>query len=158
MGHGQTARGLLRFQKTKESVADQRGLIKVKVSGVLKAEGAVVGNLVKDGTYAVTGEQSYDPASFREWKTARWSVAVRTELANANGVTLAHGQGNMLVQTQALGAPLLLREAGHEALIFARSASGPRDAVPSCPEADTVCRGVVESGAQSLKTIGQGGR
>ncbi len=100
MGHGQTAKGLLRFEKAKERVAD-RGLLKVKVSGVLEAEGAIVGNFVKDGTYTVTGEQSYDPRS-REWKSARWSVVVKTELANAAGITLAHAQGNMLVETKAL--------------------------------------------------------
>src|SRR6185437_4090806 len=101
MGHGQTAKGILRFEKTKERAADSGGLINVKVSGVLKAEGAIVGNLIKDGTYTMTGEQSYDPRS-REWKSARWSVAVKSELANAAGITLAHAQGNMLVQTRTL--------------------------------------------------------
>ena len=101
MGHGQTAKGLLRFEKAKERVDDTGGLIKVKVSGVLKADGAVVGNFIKDGTYTVTGEQSYDPHS-REWKSARWSVVVKSELANAAGITLAHTQGNMLVQSKAL--------------------------------------------------------
>lgn len=104
MGHGQTARGILRFQKSKDRTADGGGLIQVKVSGVLKAEGSVVGNFIKDGTYTVTGEQSYDPRS-RQWKSARWSVVVASELANAAGITLAHARGNMLVQTRSLDDP-----------------------------------------------------
>lgn len=101
MGHGQTAKGNLRFEKEKESVAKTGGLVKVKVSGVLTAEGVVVGRLIKDGTYTVTGEQHYDPRS-RQWKSARWSVAVANELANADGVTIAHSRGTMLVQSEAL--------------------------------------------------------
>jgi hypothetical protein len=101
MGHGQTAKGILRFEKSKDRAADGGGLIQVKVSGVLKAEGAVVGNFIKDGTYTVTGEQSYDPRS-RQWKSARWSVVVASELANAAGFTLAHAGGNMVVQTRSL--------------------------------------------------------
>ncbi len=104
MGHGQTARGILRFEKSKDRTADGGGLIQVKVSGVLKAEGSVVGNFIKDGTYTVTGEQSYDPRS-RQWKSARWSVVVASELANAAGITLAHARGNMLVQTRSLDDP-----------------------------------------------------
>lgn len=75
--------------------------MKVKVSGVLRAEGAVVGRLIRDGTYTVAGEQHYDPQS-PEWKSARWSVEVNNELANANGVTVAHARGKMLVQSEAL--------------------------------------------------------
>ena len=101
MGHGQTAKGPLRFEKVKESLDKTAGLVKVKVSGVLKAEGVVVGNFIKDGTYTVTGEQTYDPRS-REWKSARWSVAVNNELANAGGQTVAHAQGTMLVESKAL--------------------------------------------------------
>ncbi len=102
MGHGQTAKGTLRFEKEKAKVAEAGGLVKVKVTGVLKAEGVVVGNLIKEGTYAVTGEQSYDPRS-REWTSARWSVEIQTELAN-QGVTVAHARGKMLVETRALAA------------------------------------------------------
>jgi hypothetical protein len=101
MGHGQTAKGALRFEKVKESLDKTAGLVKVKVSGVLKAEGAVVGNLIKDGTYTVAGEQTYDPRS-REWKSARWSVAVNNELANAGGQTVAHARGTMIVESKAL--------------------------------------------------------
>ncbi len=101
MGHGQTAKGMLRFQKEKGSITQPGGLVKVKVSGVLKAEGAIVGNLIKDGTYTVDGEQNYDPQS-REWKSARWSVDVANELANAAGVTVAHAQGKMLVESKTL--------------------------------------------------------
>lgn len=100
MGHGQTARGSLTFEKDKASATPGGGPIKVKVSGVLKAEGAVVGNLIKDGTYTVTGEQSYDPRS-REWTSARWSVAIETELEN-QGATVAHGRGKMLVESKAV--------------------------------------------------------
>ena len=98
MGHNQTAKGKLRFEKDKASVAKPGGLVTVKVSGVLKAEGVIVGNLIKDGTYAVTGEQTYDPKS-REWKSARWSVEIETELAN-QGVTVATSQGSMLVESK----------------------------------------------------------
>ncbi len=102
MGHGQTAKGTLRFEKDKSSTrrTGSGGSIAVKVSGVLKAEGAVVGNFIKDGTYTVAGEQTYDPQS-REWTSARWSVEIRTELAN-QGVTVAHAQGKMLVESRAV--------------------------------------------------------
>ena len=73
--------------------------MKVKVSGVLKAEGVVAGNLIKDGTYTVTGEQLYEPSS-REWKSARWSVVVDNELANPAGVVVARAKGNMLVESR----------------------------------------------------------
>ena len=99
MGHGQTAKGMLRFEKDKESVAKTGGLVKVKVSGVLKAEGVVAGNLIKDGTYTVTGEQLYEPSS-REWKSARWSVVVDNELANPAGLTIARATGTMLVRSR----------------------------------------------------------
>jgi hypothetical protein len=108
MGHGQTAKGSLKFEKDKASVPASGGLIKVKVSGVLKAEGAIVGNLIKDGTYTVTGEQSYDPRS-REWKSARWSVEIENELAN-QGVTVAHARGKMLVESRALDDPPSARD------------------------------------------------
>jgi hypothetical protein len=100
MGHGQTAKGTLRFEKEKATTSTADGLIKVKVSGVLKAEGAIVGHLIKDGKYRVTGEQGYDPRS-REWKSARWSVEIETELAN-QGATVAHGRGKLLVETKAV--------------------------------------------------------
>lgn len=104
MGHGQTAKGTLRFEKDKASKPSGEGLVNVKVAGVLKAEGAIVGNLIKDGTYTVTGEQSYDPKT-REWTSAKWSVEIATELAN-QGATVAHGRGKMLVECRALaGAP-----------------------------------------------------
>jgi len=106
MGQGQTAKGILRFEKMKEGDVKTSGLVKVKVSGVLKAEGVVVGNFIKDGTYTVTGEQTYDPNS-REWTSARWSVDVDNELANANGVTVAQARGKMLVQSKALDDPRL---------------------------------------------------
>jgi hypothetical protein len=99
MGHGQTAKGMLRFEKEKESVAKTGGLVRVKVSGVLKAEGVVAGNLIKDGTYTVTGEQLYEPSS-REWRSARWSVVVDNELANPAGIVIARAKGNMLVESR----------------------------------------------------------
>jgi hypothetical protein len=102
MGHGQTARGTLRFEKDKAATraTGSGGAVVVKVSGILKAEGAIAGNFVKDGTYTVTGEQTYDPHS-REWTSVRWSVEIRTELAS-QGVTVAHGEGKMLVESRAL--------------------------------------------------------
>ena len=102
MGQNQTAQGMLRFEKDKGSAALPGGLIRVKVSGVLKAEGAVVGNFVKDGRYTVNGEQHYDPKS-REWKKASWSVDVATELANAAGITIASEKGKMTVDSKMLG-------------------------------------------------------
>ena len=102
MGQNQTAKGMLRFEKDKGSAALPGGLIRVKVSGVLKAEGAIVGNFVKDGRYTVTGEQHYDPKS-REWKKASWSVDVANELANAAGVTVAQAKGKMMVDSKMLG-------------------------------------------------------
>ena len=93
MGHNQTAKGMLRFEKDKSSIALAGGLVRVKVSGVLKAEGAVVGNFIKDGRYTVSGEQHYDPKS-REWKKAQWTVDVSNDLANAAGVTVARERQN----------------------------------------------------------------
>jgi hypothetical protein len=104
MGHGQTASGMLRFEKVKPTGSETGGAIEVKVSGVLKAQGAVVGNLIKDGTYTVEGEQSYDPRS-RQWASARWTVEIRTELAR-QGATVAHGRGKMVVEV----SPFVARE------------------------------------------------
>ena len=121
MGHGQTAKGTLRFEKEKKydakandkkndvSTSDKKdeagpgagGMVKVKVSGVLKAEGVIAGNFIKDGTYTVTGEQVYD-AQAREWVSSRWSVAVQNELANQAGVTVAQARGTMVVESRAL--------------------------------------------------------
>ena len=101
MGQNQTAKGMLRFEKDKGSAALPGGLIRVKVSGVLKAEGVMVGNFIKDGRYTVSGEQHYDPKS-REWKKATWSVDVANELANAAGVTVAQAKGKMLVDSKML--------------------------------------------------------
>jgi hypothetical protein len=102
MGQNQTAKGMLRFEKDKGSAAMPGGLIRVKVSGVLKAEGAIVGNFVKEGRYTVTGEQQYDPKA-REWKKASWSVDVANELANAAGVTVAKVKGKMMVDSKMQG-------------------------------------------------------
>ena len=76
--------------------------MRVKVSGVLKAEGAVAGNFIKNGTYTVSGEQHYDPKS-REWKTATWSVEIANELTNPAGLTVAHATGKMRVDSKMLG-------------------------------------------------------
>ena len=103
MGHNQTAKGMLRFEKDKGSTALPGGLVRVKVSGVLKAEGAIVGNFIKDGRYTVSGVQHYDPKS-REWKKATWTVDVSNELANAAGVTVAQAKGKMLVESGAVSA------------------------------------------------------
>ena len=102
MGHNQTAKGVLRFEKFKSSSTLPGGLVQVKVSGVLKAEGAIVGNYIKDGRYVVTGEQHYDPKS-REWRNAHWSVDVTSDLANAGGVTVAHAKGKMVVDSKLSG-------------------------------------------------------
>ncbi len=101
MGQRQTAKGILRFEKEKTSIdtTANGGTVKVKVSGRLKAEGVVVGNYVKDGIYSVTGEQIYEPSS-REWRSARWSVAVENDLVNAAGLAVAHAKGKMLVASR----------------------------------------------------------
>lgn len=99
MGQGQTAKGKLRFEKQKGDLAATGGLVKVKVTGTLKAEGVVVGRLVKDGRYKVVGDQSYDPTT-GEWTGATWNVTVSNELANAGGVTVAHASGHMKVETK----------------------------------------------------------
>lgn len=88
MGHGQTAKGILSFEKQKENVAKTGGLVTVNVSGWLAAEGDIVRHLIKDGTYTVTSEQNYDPRS-REWRSSRWSVVIRNDPANAAGLTIA---------------------------------------------------------------------
>jgi hypothetical protein len=101
MGQGQTAKGKLHFEKDKTSAGKSADLIKVKVSGVLKAEGAIAGRFIKDGTYTVTGEQTYDQHN-HEWVASRWSVEVNSELANPDGQVVAQAKGTMIVQSKAL--------------------------------------------------------
>jgi hypothetical protein len=101
MGYGQTARGKLRFEKDKLGTGKSSDIVKVKVSGVLKAEGVVAGNFIKDGTYTVTGEQIFDSHT-HEWTSARWSVAVANELANQAGLTVAQAKGTMTVESRAV--------------------------------------------------------
>jgi hypothetical protein len=112
MGHGQTARGKLRFEKDKTGPGKSSDLVKVKVSGVLKAEGVITGNFIKDGTYTVTGEQVFDSHT-HEWTSARWSVAVVNELANQAGLTVAQAKGTMTVESRAVvgGSTSTLEEA-----------------------------------------------
>ena len=98
MGQGQTARGTLRCTRLGGS-----GPSRVKVEGVLKGEGVVAGNLIKDGTYTVEGEQTYDPKA-REWVAARWTVRVDNELADAAGQTVARARGTMVVESAVAGA------------------------------------------------------
>ncbi len=87
-------RGMLRFEKEKKTRrASPTDLVKVKVSGVLKAEGVVAGNFIKDGTYTVTGEQVFDTHT-HEWTSSRWSVAVANDLANQAGRDRRPGQGD----------------------------------------------------------------
>lgn len=101
MGHGQTAKGMLRFEKEKPGAGPSSDLVKVKVSGVLRAEGVVAGSFIKDGTYTVTGEQTFD-AHTHEWTSARWKVAVATELANQAGLPVAQARGTMTVESRAV--------------------------------------------------------
>lgn len=98
MGHGQTARGTLHFEKMAATGADAP--VKVMVSGTLQAEGAIVGNIIKDGTYQVAGEQVLDPRS-GGWTFARWIVDIKAELAT-QGATVAHVKGKMIVESRAL--------------------------------------------------------
>jgi hypothetical protein len=117
MGQGQTAKGTLRFEKVKVPViaaskekekeskekekAKETSLVKVKVSGVLKSEGVVADRFIKDGTFTVNGEQTFDMKT-HDWVASRWSVAVDSELANPAGLTTAHSRGTMTVQSKAL--------------------------------------------------------
>lgn len=101
MGQGHTAKGTLRFEKDAKASAPSSNVVKVKVSGVLKAEGVLAGNLIKDGTYTVTGEQTFD-AHTREWTASLWSVVVANELANQAGLTVAQARGKMTVESKAL--------------------------------------------------------
>ncbi len=106
MGHGQTAKGRLRFEKEKSAVGKSSSdVVKVKVSGVLRAEGVVAGRFIKDGTYTVTGEQTYDTHT-NEWTSSRWSVVVANELANPAGQTIANARGTMTVQSRGPGRRL----------------------------------------------------
>ena len=117
MGQGHVARGNLRFErekaKTPGPIVDAKAPVdpssspapvKVKVSGVLKAEGVVAGRFIKDGTYTVTGEQTFDPKT-HDWTSTRWSVAVANELANQAGQTVAHAKGTMTVSSEAVDTP-----------------------------------------------------
>jgi hypothetical protein len=101
MGQGHTAKGTLRFEKDAKASATSSDVVKVKVSGVLKAEGVLAGNLIKDGTYSVNGEQTFD-AHTREWTASLWSVVVVNELANQAGLTVAQAKGKMTVESKAL--------------------------------------------------------
>ena len=103
MGQGHTAKGRLRFEKDKPKDGDGRSTdaIKVKVSGVLKAEGVIAGNYIKDGQYQVTGEQTFNDHD-HEWTSSRWSVAVVNELANQAGRIVAQVKGTMTVESRAL--------------------------------------------------------
>jgi hypothetical protein len=101
MGHGQTAKGKLKFEKQKPTDGKSTDLVKVKVSGVLKAEGVIAGNFIKDGTYTVKGEQVFDSHT-HEWTSARWSVEVVNELANQAGFTVAQAKGTMIVESRAV--------------------------------------------------------
>ena len=60
---GRPPKGRCTSKGRKESLEKTGGMVNVKVSGVLKAEGAIAGKLIKDGTYTVTGEQAYDAKS-----------------------------------------------------------------------------------------------
>jgi hypothetical protein len=122
MGQGQTAKGTLRFEKIKPSVAvkedkdkdqdknkdkdkdKESPLVKVKVSGVLRAEGVVAGQFVKNGTYTVTGEQTFDTKT-HDWITSRWSVVVDNELSNPAGQNVARARGKLIVESKALDVP-----------------------------------------------------
>ncbi len=117
MGQGQTAKGKLRFEKVKKPANKEASdlssdlarankpepveLVKVKVSGVLQGEGVIAGNLIKDGTYTVDGEQSYDPQT-REWVASKWSVEVNSDLANQAGLIVARAKGRMIVESRAV--------------------------------------------------------
>jgi hypothetical protein len=107
MGHAQTARGMLRFEKQKPATdGKSTDLVKVKVSGVLNAEGVIAGNFIKDGRYTVTGDQVFDTHK-HEWISARWSVAIVNELANQAGQPVARAEGSMIVESRLAeaGAP-----------------------------------------------------
>jgi hypothetical protein len=97
MGQGQTAKGNLTLELQGDP-AETKGLLKVSVKGVLKAEGVVAGRFVKDGTYTVTGEQMFDSES-REWKSSKWTVAIENALAAQGGQVVGHAKGEMKTET-----------------------------------------------------------
>ncbi len=113
MGQGQTAKGNLRFEKiqpppikkqetdkNKDKVPPKEVTrVNVKVSGTLKAEGIVAERFIKDGTYTVTGEQTFDLRT-HDWITSRWTVVVDNELANPNGQTIARAKGTMTLESR----------------------------------------------------------
>lgn len=70
LAQGQSATGTLAFEKVKPV---EGKLVTVKVSGTLKAEGAIGQAKVRQGKYRVSGEQVYD-AEAGAWRSARWTV------------------------------------------------------------------------------------
>ena len=117
-------------RKIKEATALPGGLVRVKVSGVLKAEGAIVGNFIKDGRYTVSGEQHYDPKS-REWKKAKWSVDVSQRAGKRRRGDGCAGEGQMRVESKAVGET--------PPVVDAKEPRATQTDVPPCDVASAAC-------------------
>jgi hypothetical protein len=89
------------FLQNGETVVQSR-ITRARFEGRFMPEAPVLSVNYREGTYTVAGEQQYDPKS-REWRTATWSVDVANDLANADGVTVAHAKGKMVVDSKMVG-------------------------------------------------------
>lgn len=98
LAQGQAARGTLAFEKVKPG---EGPLVTVKVSGTLTAEGVIGAAKVKDGSFAVTGEQVYDTAA-KAWRSARWSVRMEYRLTDPDDKPTGAVKGPL---TLTMGAP-----------------------------------------------------
>ncbi len=89
MGNGQFAQGVLKYKKNGST---PEGLLKVDVSGELKAEGKLGLGEINNGKYRVDGQQMYDPAR-KAWIAGRLNIdltltmeANNQEAGNATGL------------------------------------------------------------------------
>jgi hypothetical protein len=96
---GQSAKGVLTFEKVKPTAESASAT--VRVSGTLDAEGAIGQAVVKGGKYVVSGEQVYDHESKR-WKSARWTVEVEYTLTDPEGKPTGVAKGPL---TLTMAAP-----------------------------------------------------
>lgn len=108
LAQGQMAAGVLSYEKAGPPDAD--GLLTVKVSGTLKAEGSIGASKIKDGVYKVTGEQVYDNG-LGSWKSARWDVDMSYALTDAEDNPTGLAKGPL---TLTVGAPKDVPESAPE--------------------------------------------
>jgi hypothetical protein len=79
MGTGHFAQGTLKYVK---EAADEQGLVRVSVSGELKADGKIAEGEVRNGVYRVSGHQVYDP-SRSCWTSGQLEVNVTLDMVAA---------------------------------------------------------------------------